>query len=343
MRTSFPMWYSVYSKRVREAVSSLQMPVAGKRHTAQNSQERVCRLVKYLISSSGGSRPGVRGARRLAIATEAALLLILPVLSISLAAQTDTTPAKPAAPPANGAKSAPSGPLKPFTETLPGSVVKIDMVPIPAGSLSRAGGKLPIKPFWIASTPTPWEAFDVFTASGPASPPYDQTKFAPDAVARPSRSYILPDLHWGHHGYPVINESFLSAQMFCRWLSAQTGKKYRLPTEAEWEYACRAGGTGKLTPAQLGKTAWYFDNSGDRTHPVGKKLPNAWKLYDMLGNVGEWATEADGKPVLCGGAFRDKADKVTPTTRAHQTPDWQATDPQLPKSRWWLSDGYFIG
>ena len=63
----------------------------------------------------------------------------------------------------------------------------------------------------------------------------------------------------------------------------------------------------------------------------------------MLGNVGEWATDMSGKPVLCGSTIKDTADKVSPTARAYQVPAWQQTDPQLPKSRWWLSDGFFIG
>jgi formylglycine-generating enzyme required for sulfatase activity len=247
--------------------------------------------------------------------------------------------------PAHAQQAAKARSLPPFTQTLPGSVVKVEMMPIPAGSLTLAGKKVAIKPFWIADTETTWEAMDAFMTSGPPSPSYDQTKFALDAIARPSRSYIPPDLGWGHHGFPAINISFLSATMFCRWLSKETGKKYRLPTEVEWEYACRAGATGAMnpTPAQLDKTAWYADNSNARTHPVGKKLPNAWKLYDMEGNAGEWATDLEAKPVLCGGTWRDKADHVTPTERKRQTPEWQAEDPQLPKSRWWLSDGNFVG
>jgi len=213
------------------------------------------------------------------------------------------------------------------------------------GAIKEGAQTVTVKPLWMAQTETPWEAFDVFLASGPASPPYDQTQFAPDAVARPSKSYILPDLGWGHHGYPVINVSFLSAQMFCRWLSSATGKHYRLPTEAEWELACRAGASGpvKMDAAQLAKSAWYAGNSISTTHPVAKKLPNHWGFYDMLGNAGEWATDADGKPVLCGGTFLDGPAGITPTMRRHYSPKWQEEDPQFPKSRWWLSNGNFVG
>jgi formylglycine-generating enzyme required for sulfatase activity len=241
--------------------------------------------------------------------------------------------------------AAPGGKLAPFTETLPASVVKVQMIPVPGGTVKIGTQMVTVKPFWMARTETPWEAFDVFTASGPPSPPYGQTQIAPDAVARPSKSYILPDLGWGHNGYPVINVSFLNSQMFCRWLAGATGKKYRLPTEAEWEYACRAGQQGpwKIDKPTLEKSAWYAANSESTTHPVGKKQPNAWGLYDMLGNTGEWATDMDGKPVLCGGTFLDPAAQITPATRKRWTPAWQETDPQYPKSRWWLADGKFVG
>ncbi len=226
------------------------------------------------------------------------------------------------------------------SETLPGSVVKIDLVEVPVQPKSAAHPEL--KSYWIATTETTWEAFDVFLASGPPSVAYDQTRYGADAIARPSRSYILPDLGWGHHGYPAINVSILSARMFCRWLSSVTGHTYRLPTAEEWEVACRAG---RAVPAggKLAPFAWTAENSDRKTQPVGRKLPNAWGLYDMLGNVGEWVSVADGNSLLSGGAFDDPAAAVSPTLRKKQTPAWQETDPQLPKSRWWLSDGHFIG
>jgi formylglycine-generating enzyme required for sulfatase activity len=133
--------------------------------------------------------------------------------------------------------------------------------------------------------------------------------------------------------------------MFCRWMSSVTGKKYRVPTEAEWELACRAGvaGAWKLDKASIEKQSWHAGNSGDMTHPVAKKAANKYGLFDMLGNVGEWATDTEGKPVLCGPTFRDPVTAVSPTVRKRWEPSWQETDPQMPKSRWWLSDGPFAG
>lgn len=235
--------------------------------------------------------------------------------------------------------------LTPFTETLPKAAVKIAMVPVPGGTVTVGGKPVRVAPFYIARTETAWEAYDAFAGSGPPSKPYDQTLFAADAIARPSRSYILPDLGWGHNGFPVINASFETATMFCRWLSSVSKRRYRLPTEAEWELACRAGDppTWKPTKAELDAAAWYAANAEDTTHPVGKKAANKLGLHDMLGNAGEWATDAEGKPVLCGGTFLDPVADCTPTRRQRWSPEWQETDPQMPKSRWWLADAPFVG
>jgi len=233
---------------------------------------------------------------------------------------------------------------KPYTESLPKSMAKIEMVPIPGGTVKVGGKDVAVKPFFMAKTETTWDAFDAFLASGPRSKPYDQTKFAADAIARPSASYILVDLGWGHKGYPAINLTSTSAEMFCRWLSSVTGKKYRLPTVAEWELAARGGvqGPWRLDAASIAKQSWNTGNAGETTQPVGKKEPNGYGLHDMLGNVGEWATDGD-QFWLCGPTFQDNAVRVAPTLRKQYSPSWQESDPQMPKSRWWLSDGPFAG
>ena len=138
---------------------------------------------------------------------------------------------------------------------------------------------------------------------------------------------------------PMVGVTGRQGNEFCAKLSKATGKHFRLPTEAEWEYACRAG---KPVPdkSKLADYAWFFQ---EKTQPVGQKKPNAWGLYDTLGNVGEWCVDMCGKPVVCGGSWEDVAKDVTPTARKYQDESWQANDPQSPKSKWWLSDGQFVG
>jgi formylglycine-generating enzyme required for sulfatase activity len=193
-----------------------------------------------------------------------------------------------------------------------------------------------------------------------------------DAVSRPSTPYI--DETWGYskHGYPVLAITHHAAMEYCRWLSAKTGKVYRLPTEAEWEFACRAG---TRTPyffgndsTQLGAYAWYAANSEETTHPVGKKKPNPWGLYDMYGNVAEWCLDhyqkdcyrafplnqfttgpvklptADRYPnVVRGGSWADTVVRCRSAARRASDKSWNRRDPMVPQSIWWLSDGDFVG
>jgi len=231
-----------------------------------------------------------------------------------------------------------------YTETIRDTLVRFDMVGVPGGEIEIADPAAPgakkrvkIAPFWIGKTEVTWDEYDVFVFR--LDEPETMRADAKDAVSRPSKPYGMADRGFGHKGYPVINESFLGAEAYCRWLSAKTGKKYRLPTEAEWEYACRAGMPDPDKTA-LERMAWFWQ---DKTQPVGKKSPNAWGIHDMLGNVAEWCTDLAGKPVLCGGAWDDMARDVKATARRRQEESWQANDPQNPKSKWWFSDAPFAG
>jgi len=123
------------------------------------------------------------------------------------------------------------------------------------------------------------------------------------------------DEGWGRGNRPVINVNWHDARDYCEWLSEQTGQHYRLLSEAEWEYACRAGSTGKYCFGddvhQLGSYGWFSGNSGGKTHPVGEKKPNQFGLYDMHGNVLEWCADVwhknyngapmDGNAWIIGG------------------------------------------
>jgi len=230
-----------------------------------------------------------------------------------------------------------------YTESIAGTLVKFDMVGIPGGEISMpdlakpgAVRKVKIKPMWVGKTEVTWDEYDVFVfrLDEPASPAPGK-----DAISHPSKPYGAADRGFGHKGYPVINESFHGADEYCKWLSAKTGHTYRLPTEAEWEYACRAGAPDPAKE-ELAKYAWYFQ---EKTNPVGQKAPNAWGLYDTLGNVAEWCTDMSGKPVLCGGSYDDMAKGIRASARKYQDDSWQANDPQSPKSKWWLSDATFAG
>src|SRR6266404_500302 len=103
------------------------------------------------------------------------------------------------------------------------------------------------------------------------------------------------DKGWGRGRRPVINVSWKDAQEYVRWLRKTTGKRYRLPTEGEWEYAARAGSSGRFcfgdSETDVKRYAWYYANSERRTHPVGEKLPNRFGVHDMHGNVWEWVED----------------------------------------------------
>lgn len=269
--------------------------------------------------------------------------------------------------------------FQPYEQSLPGSTLKFKMVPVRGGSFALGSAAtdpaakpdetpqrtVTISPFWMGAYEVTHDEFDVFF-NDQMTP--ENTKV--DAVTRPSPQYI--DLSWGmgkEGGYPANSMQQFTALMYCRWLYQKTGVFYRLPTEAEWEYAAKAGATTVYPfgndATELDKYAWHKGNSKNKYQKVGQKAPNAWGLYDMLGNVAEWTLDqytGDGYTkiannsldpyltptsrhprVVRGGSFEDGAEALRPAARRSWIPDWNKRDPQIPKSRWWLTDGQFVG
>ena len=238
----------------------------------------------------------------------------------------------------HGQAAAPGGTSEPYRETIPNTLVSFEMVPVPGGAVTIGGTPLDVEPFFIGRTEVTWDVYDVF-ALGLDEPAGGSGS---DAVARPSQPYGAPDYGWGHQGYPAISVTRAAAEAFCTWLSAKTGRTYRLPTEAEWARAAAlaAGNEGTATRDAM---TWHRGNSKGTTHPVGKRKPDALGLFDLFGNAAEWVRPADDELVTRGGSFRDPLDATGPDARAVQDDSWNERDPQLPKSNWWLSDGPFVG
>lgn len=217
-----------------------------------------------------------------------------------------------------------------YEEKLPGTSISFKMTPVPEGDL----GKVHIAPFWMEVHEVTFDEYDVY-----ADADKDKTP-TPDGMTRPSPPYIDLTLGMGKlGGFPANSMSQYGALKYCQWLYIKTGVFYRLPTEAEWEYACRAGAASDVDTAQLKQYAWYAGNSGDHYHKVALLKPNAWGLYDMLGNVEEWTLQRSVK----GGSYQDDPSLLRSSLSQPADPAWNRRDPQIPKSRWWNADAPFVG
>lgn len=285
--------------------------------------------------------------------------------------------------------------MKPYTQEIPGTALKFQMLPIPGGTFTMGSPeseenrledegpqfKVEIAPFWMGKHEVTWDEYDQFAFSmdlkakknagvDPATQP--ETEKKADAVTRPTPPYADETFGFGRKGQPVICVTHHSAMEYSRWLSEKTGVLYRLPTEAEWEYACRAGTKTAYSfgddPGKIEEYAWYVENA-EKPQAIGKKKPNPWGLHDMHGNVSEWCLdhyvadlysklaespqplkgpvqlpdEQEYSYVAKGGSWDDDADRLRSATRISSNREWSVQDPQRPQSIWWHTDATFVG
>ncbi|MEZ4810689.1 MAG: SUMF1/EgtB/PvdO family nonheme iron enzyme [Allomuricauda sp.] len=269
-----------------------------------------------------------------------------------------------------------------YTQKIYGTDIAFDMIGIPGGTYTMGSDSenmdegprhtVKIDGMWAGKYEVTWELFDLFLSENKElfdSLP-QETLEKVDAITRPSPPFEDPSLGMGKEGFPVINVSPYAALTFCKWLSTITGKFYRLPTEAEWEYICK-GGTDQEDffagrTEELDLFVWGYDNSNYQYAHVGEKLPNAFGLYDILGNVAEWTLDEYDERfyrkfqdtiaenpwnvptklhprVYRGGSWNDDLKDISSTKRGKSGLFLQKNDPQIPKSFWWYTDSSYIG
>ncbi len=298
---------------------------------------------------------------------------------------------------AAGLPAAQDGPVKKYTETVTTKAsdkISFDMVLIPAGSFrmgspaNEAGRKddegpqheVRIDNFYLCTTEATIEIFMAyyqetvsakrdFITTQESQKETEKSDTGVDAITGPTPVY--GDMTMGYENqHPAMGMTWHNAMTFCRWLSKKTGKEYRLPTEAEWEYACRAGATNAFgvgnDSEKLKDVAWYEATADSETSAVGRKEANAWGLYDMLGNVREWVSdfyspdaykqaaakapavnpkgpETGQVHVARGGDYSCPPEELRCAARAFEEKWWRSGDPQIPKSKWWLPEMDIIG
>jgi formylglycine-generating enzyme required for sulfatase activity len=288
--------------------------------------------------------------------------------------------------------------MVPYDETIPGTGVTFRMIPVPSGTFrmgspaaeaDRSADEGPtfevaVEPFWIGRCEVTWGEYRAYMAACELFKALEVANRRPvtpdneaDAVTAPSNLYEPSTTYTNGEALdlPAVTMTQFAARQYTKWISGLTSRFYRLPTEAEWEYACRAGTrtawSSGADAATLDAVAWFADNAGDTTHPVGGKRPNAWGLHDMHGNVAEWVLDqlvAGGyadqaalpQPVATadaavwptklsprivrGGAYYDEADRLrSAARRGSEDVAWKEEDPNLPKSPWWYTEEPALG
>jgi formylglycine-generating enzyme required for sulfatase activity len=243
---------------------------------------------------------------------------------------------------------------------IPKNNIRYEMVYVPAGEISidKVTEKIKLDPFYMGTHEVDYPTYFQFFQDENYSQNGEY-----DAITRPSPPYLDFTLGMGKEkGFPANSMQHFGAMMFCRWLYEKTGEFYRLPTEAEWQYACYIGETEKNN---VNDVAWYASNSEDRYHKSGELKPNKLGIYDLLGNVSEWTLDQywDDYPkaifnnynnpylktlkkhphTIKGGSYKDEVQQLTCAARGGTDMVWNRRDPQIPKSTWWNTDAPFVG
>lgn len=268
-----------------------------------------------------------------------------------------------------------------YSQKIPDSGQSFGMTPIQGGKFVMGSEgieanegpihEVEISPFWMGTHEITWDIFELFLDKN-----YELAiaeKALPeqvDGLSRPSIPYLDMTAGMGKEGKPAIGMTNYGAIKFCKWLYLKTGIFYRLPTEAEWEYAAKAGSKTKYFFGEdeklLDQYAWSSANSGNITHLIGQKKPNPWGLYDILGNVMEWTSDQyavdtyqSRKDVptkdptieikklypgaIRGGHYNSPAADLRSAKRTASKAEWKRIDPQIPKSQWWFPEAPFLG
>jgi formylglycine-generating enzyme required for sulfatase activity len=321
------------------------------------------------------------------------LQVVATLLLTTIALQAPSTTAAKESPeplPIRDSTASSESEMKAYVELIEHANAKIPMVPIPSGKFLMGSPateadrrddegpehEVSIDPFWMGKYEITWDAYevwmsdlDIFRRTALGIEANERDKAADEfQLSQPTEPYTDMSFGMGTRGYPAICMTQHAARVFCKWLSVKTGRYYRLPTEAEWEYACRAGTKTAYyfgdDPSKLEEYAWFYDNSEEYAK-VGKKKPNPWGLYDMHGNVSEWvldqyipdfyATKAGQAKlplaipttlfprVVRGGGWDDDPDNLRSAARIASSEEWKEQDPQLPQSIWYHTDALSVG
>jgi polyisoprenoid-binding protein YceI len=246
--------------------------------------------------------------------------------------------------PAAGTPSDLSDLPKQYTDGIPivGGTAPVEMVLVP-GSEDSA-----VQPIYMSTTEITWKQFRYWSEG------YDleqqvHAQMVKDGL-QPSILFGPPSMtvQLNDEDNPAMAMSLRTAKAFCKWLSEETGRRYRLPTIQEWQHALKSGGG---VPNDLDASAWHEGNSpknfvGDKTlsSPAGSTKPNSLGIYDMLGSVAEWVTNTGSDETVVGGTIFTAPDELTADWKAVADVEvWSASYPQDPKSRYWYSDFYVTG